>query len=575
MSPRIALLPESVINQIAAGEVIERPFSVVKELVENSIDAGAGQVDVEVELGGARLIRVRDDGSGMSREDMPLALQRHATSKLRSLADLSALATLGFRGEALASIGAVARLTLTSRERGSGEAWTVSMQGSADIEGPTPAAHAAGTMIEVRDLFFSTPVRRRFLKSERTEFLHIQDWLRRIALASPHLGLSLTHNQQRVLAIRPAASDAQIARRLEKICGAAFTRHARPVEAAVPGLAVRGWIAAPGGARNQSDLQFWFVNGRPVRDARLQHATRLAYEDALPEGRHPAYVLYLEIDPQALDVNVHPAKIEVRFADPRRVHDFVFSALRRALRGRQLEAHAAPAEGGLSGAARPAAVFEHDPGYAPEIAPMAAEAGAEPTAAGGEPVPLEVDTVMALPGGLLVARAASDLLLVDAQRARVAMWLDALLGADDPRATAPRPLLFPCAMTVDARAAAAIERVADLLPACGVELERAAPATVMLRAVPAALREIPAQAVLEGVVDAGVERRERHGSRRTALLEDIARAGAAAMLPSTDAEAVALLRELAGRYGVEALVRRGIAARVTAADLRRLLAARA
>lgn len=568
MSPRIALLPESVINQIAAGEVIERPFSVVKELVENSIDAGAGQIDVDVELGGARLIRVRDDGGGMGREDMPLALQRHATSKLRSLADLAALATLGFRGEALASIGAVARLTLTSRERGSGEAWTVCMQGSADIEGPTPAALAAGTTIEVRDLFFSTPVRRRFLKSERTEFLHIHDWLRRTALASPHLGLSLTHNQQRVLAIRPAFSDAQIARRLEKICGAAFTRHARPVEAAVPGLAVRGWIAAPGGARNQSDLQFWFVNGRPVRDARLQHATRLAYEDALAAGRHPAYVLYLEIDPQALDVNVHPAKIEVRFADTRRVHDFVFSALRRVLRG-------------PDPAAPPATVAEPGPGYAPESAPesapgtVAAVAGAERPAAAGPPPSLELDTVMALPGGLLVARAAGELLLVDAQRARVAMWRDALQGANDPRATAPRPLLFPCAMTVDAEAAAAIEHVADLLPACGVELERAAPSTVMLRAVPAALQEIPAQAVLAGVVRAGAERHERQESRRTALLEGIAQAGAAALLPSTDAEAAALLRELAGRHDVEALVCRGIAVRVAAADLRRLLEARA
>ncbi|MEZ5446728.1 MAG: DNA mismatch repair endonuclease MutL [Gammaproteobacteria bacterium] len=576
MSPRIALLPESVINQIAAGEVIERPFSVVKELVENSIDAGAGQIDVDVELGGARLIRVRDDGGGMRREDMPLALQRHATSKLRSLADLTALATLGFRGEALASIGAVARLTLTSRERGSGEAWTVCMQGSADIEGPTPAAHAAGTTIEVRDLFFSTPVRRRFLKSERTEFLHIQDWLRRIALASPHLGLRLTHNQQRVLAIGPALSNAQIAGRLEKVCGAAFTRHARAVEAAVPGLAVRGWIAAPGGARNQSDLQFWFVNGRPVRDARLQHATRLAYEDALAAGRHPAYVLYLEIDPQALDVNVHPAKIEVRFADTRRVHDFVFSALRRALRGPEPAAQPPPGESRLAGPTRPAAVAEAGPGYAPESAPWAAaaEAGAEPPAAAGRHPTLEVDTVMALPGGLVVARAAGDLLLIDAQRARVAMWLDALQGAGDPQATAPRPLLFPCAMTVDAPAAAAIERVADLLPACGVELERAAPATVMLRAVPAALREIPAQAVLEGVVRAGVEQHARHESRRTALLGSIARAGAAALLPSTDAEAAVLLRELAGRHDVKTLVCRGIAVRVTAADLRRLLAAR-
>lgn len=574
MLPRIALLPDSVINQIAAGEVIERPFSVVKELVENSIDAGAGQIDVEVELGGARLIRVRDDGGGMSREDMPLALRRHATSKLRSLADLAALGTLGFRGEALASIGAVARLTLTSREHGSSEAWTVCVQGSADIEGPVPAAHATGTTIEVRDLFFSTPVRRRFLKSERTEFLHVQDWLRRAALASPHLGLSLTHNRQRVLAIRPASSDVQLTRRLEKICGAAFMRHARAIGAAVPGLAVRGWIATPAGARNQSDLQFWFVNGRPVRDPRLQHATRLAYEDALAAGRHPAYVLYLEIDPQALDVNVHPAKTEVRFADTRRVHDFVFSALRRVLRGLDPgPARAAPADGGLPWPEQAARTAEPVPEYSPRVAARAAavEAGEEPPIAAGA-VSLEIDKAMALPGGLIVVREGSGLLLIDAQRARAALWLDALQETGDPRLIAPRLLLFPCAMRVDEEAAGAIERVADALPACGVELERVAPGTVMLRAVPAALREVPAQAVLDGVLQAGAEPHSLREPVQAAVLAGIVRAGAAALLPSTDTEAAALLRELAGRYDVETMVCRGIAGRIGATDLRGLLA---
>jgi DNA mismatch repair protein MutL len=491
------------------------------------------------------------------------------------LEDLAALGTLGFRGEALPSIGAVSRLTLTSRGPGSDEAWTVAMQGSADIDGPRPAAHAAGTTIEVRDLFFSTPVRRRFLKSDRTEFLHIHDWLRRTALASPRIGLSLTHNQQRVLAMRPALSEEQIVRRLEKVCGAAFTRHARPVSAAVPGLSVHGWIAAPAGTRNQSDLQFWFVNGRPVRDPRLQHATRLAYDDALAPGRHPAYALYLEIDPEALDVNVHPAKIEVRFADARRVHDFVFSALRRVLHAPEpAPARALPAGGrDAGGAARPA-VAEPASMYAARAARAPAGAVTCQDAGGTDaPSTLAAGMAMALAGGLIVVRTATGLLLVDAQEARATLWIDAMQRGGDGRAVVVQPLLFPCSRAVGVEAAGAIERTADLLATCGVEIERVAPGSVMLRGVPAALQEVPVQALLEGVMRSCAGAGGDDEYRRAAIIDGIARAGAAALAPLTDVEATSLLRELEGRFDDDVLLRRRIARRLSSADLRRLLEA--
>jgi DNA mismatch repair protein MutL len=463
-------------------------------------------------------------------------------------------------------------LTLTSRSQGSDAAWTVTMQGSAEIDGPRPAAHAAGTTIEVRDLFFSTPVRRRFLKSDRTEFLHIQDWLRRTALASPRIGLSLNHNQQRVLAMRPALSEEQIVRRLEKVCGAAFTRHARPVGAAVPGLSVHGWIAAPAGTRNQSDLQYWFVNGRPVRDPRLQHATRLAYEDALAPGRHPAYVLYLEIDPGALDVNVHPAKIEVRFADARRVHDFVFSALRRVLHAPEsAPAPASPEPGHDSGRAPPPIVAEAASAYAGRGAHAPAGAATEEEAGvTSAPATPAASMAIALPGGLVAARTSTGLLLLDEREARAALWIDAMRrGGDRPAAAVP--LLFPCTRAVGVEAAGAIEGAADLLAGCGVELQRVAPGSVMLRGVPAALQEVPAQHVLDGVLRSCAGAGGDDEERRAAIIDGIARAGAAALTPLTDAAAASLLRELADRFDVDTLIRRRIARRLSSAELRRLL----
>jgi DNA mismatch repair protein MutL len=470
MPPRIALLPDAVINQIAAGEVIERPASVVKELVENAIDAGARQVLVEMELGGMRLIRVHDDGCGIARDELALALCRHATSKLRAIDDLNRLSSLGFRGEALPSIGSVSRLTLTSNAEGEATAWSVSMSGADRISEPQPAARVPGTTVEVRELFHCVPARRRFLKTERTEFLHAQDWLRRTALARPQVDLSLVHNGQRVLSVRAVASADALPARIERVAGAAFMRHARRVDASVDGLALHGWVAPAQAARNQSDLQYWLVNGRPVRDVRLLHAVRLAYEDALPDGRHAAFVLYLDLDPATVDVNVHPAKTEVRFLDARRVHDFVFSAVRRALVSPDPPTIGAP----LPSVAEPALRYTV---RRRESSAPAARALRPSSQCHAEPI-------AAIAGSLLLVRRDDDIWLLDPERAIGELWAAG-------EAIESRPLIFPTSLPVDAAAGALIRRFAPLLTAHGVEIDTVDDGIVRVRAVPAWLgREV-------------------------------------------------------------------------------------
>jgi DNA mismatch repair protein MutL len=328
---RIRLLPPQLINQIAAGEVVERPASVVKELVENSFDAEARSIEVDVELGGLRLIRIRDDGFGIDREDLPLALSRHATSKIASLDDLERVASMGFRGEALPSISSVSRLTLTSRTQQAGNAWRVQADGTEGELDLQPAAHPIGTTIEVRDLFYNTPARRKFLRSEKTEFSHIETLLKRMALSRFETGFVLRHNQRDVLSLKPAPSQCEREGRVALMCGAAFLENALSVDFSASGLRLSGWVGLPTFSRSQPDMQFFYVNGRGVKDKLVTHAVRQAYHDVLYHGRQPVYVLYLELDPALVDVNAHPAKLEVRFRDSRLVHDFLFRALHRTL----------------------------------------------------------------------------------------------------------------------------------------------------------------------------------------------------------------------------------------------------
>ena len=324
LSPRLA-------NQIAAGEVVERPASVIKELLENSIDAGATRIEIDVEAGGVKLIRVRDNGSGIEKDDLPLSLARHATSKIKILDDLEAVGTLGFRGEALASISSVSRLTLSSNHQDTHSGWQVIAEGRDMTTELSPAPHQQGTTVEIRDLFFNTPARRKFLRAEKTEFNRIDDVVKQLALSRFDVAFELRHNQKIVRSFRAAHSEVEKTRRVAQIFGPAFMEQGLAIDVERHQLRLWGWVALPSFNRSQADLQNFYVNGRAIKDKLVSHAVRQAYSDVLFHGRHPAFVLFLEVDPATVDVNVHPTKHEVRFRDHRQVHSFIYSSLHHAL----------------------------------------------------------------------------------------------------------------------------------------------------------------------------------------------------------------------------------------------------
>lgn len=333
MKHLIQILPPQLANQIAAGEVVERPASVVKELVENSLDAGANQIQIDIEKGGSQLIRIRDNGCGIAKQDLALALARHATSKIATLEDLENILSLGFRGEALASISSVSRLTLTSCPEGQSEAWQAYAQGREMEVEVQPASHPIGTTIEVANLFFNTPARRKFLRTDKTEFAHIDEVVRRIALAKPNISLTLKHNDKIVRQYRRVQDQSveQQQKRVAAICGDEFIQNASHIDWQHGDLHLHGWIAAPALARPQNDLCYSYVNGRMMRDKTINHAIRQAYAEQIPKDYYPAFVLFLDIDPSHVDVNVHPAKHEVRFHQGRLVHDFIYQGVLNAL----------------------------------------------------------------------------------------------------------------------------------------------------------------------------------------------------------------------------------------------------
>lgn len=329
MSDRIQQMPNQLINQIAAGEVVERPASVVKELLENSLDAGATKIEIDIEQGGTKLIRIRDNGQGIHKEDLALALSRHATSKIRNLDDLEHVKSLGFRGEALPSIASISRMSITSRQADA-DGYKVQGQDEQSAE-VSPAAHATGTTIEVRDLFYNVPARRKFLRTEKTEFNHLEDVVKRITLSHFNVDVTLNHNQRVIKQWRSASDQKSMEQRIAEVCGKAFIEQAQYMSFEAANLKLHGWIALPSFSRSQADMQYFFVNGRIIRDKLVTHAVRQAYQDVLYHGRHPAYVLFLQLDPVLVDVNAHPTKHEVRFREGRMVHDFLFRGIHKAL----------------------------------------------------------------------------------------------------------------------------------------------------------------------------------------------------------------------------------------------------
>ncbi|MCO4758403.1 MAG: DNA mismatch repair endonuclease MutL [Oceanospirillaceae bacterium] len=543
---RINLLSPRLANQIAAGEVVERPASVVKELLENSIDSGANKVDLEIDQGGVKLIRIRDNGGGITKEDLPLALSRHATSKIIELEDLEAVATLGFRGEALASISSVSRLTLTSRQPGNESAWQVQTEGREMDAVIAPAAHPEGTSVEVRDLFFNTPARRKFLKTEKTEFKHLDEVVKRQALGRFDVAFQLRHNGKVIHQLRQADSEIERERRIASVCGSAFVDNAMKVdmEASASGLRLWGWIGMPTFSRSQADLQYFFVNGRIIRDKVVSHAVRQAYQDVLYHGRHPAYVLYLELDPALVDVNVHPTKHEVRFRESRLVHDFLFRTIHRVIADarpdEQVAAQSTPAgtlnspaglvpeQGGvapirfeqgrmpLSSAPRPSArgVNEQIGRYAalhpdatvgeshtaggsglaglgetlndpmPQNMPVSS---AEMPAENAEHCPPLGYAVAQLHGVYILSQNAQGMVVVDMHAAHERIVYERMKKAYETEVVRSQPLLVPLSMAVSEREADCAEEQLETFKRLGFELARMGQETLVIRQVPVAL----------------------------------------------------------------------------------------
>jgi DNA mismatch repair protein MutL len=547
----IQLLPDLLISQIAAGEVVERPSSVLKELLENALDAGGAAIQIQLEEGGVKLIRVADDGGGIARDELALALTRHATSKIASLADLERVSTLGFRGEALASIAAVARLSLTSRQAGAAHAWRLSAETGA---APEPAALLGGTVVEMRDLYYNTPARRKFLKSEATEFAHCAEAVKRIALSHPEVAFTLTHNGR--VSLHLARSEA--GRRAGAILGEDFLAESRVIDTGAGPLRVFGHCAAPAHSRPRGDAQYCYVNGRFVRDKLLAHALREAYQDMLHGSRYPAYCRFLELDPAMVDVNVHPAKTEVRFRDSRAVHQFVLHAVQKAL-SRPLAAVATsrplpgnePAAAAFPDAesARPSSdpsrswaprqqalrVTEPTPAayyafsraaFAPSVPPTT-ETPADEEFASGDATPLGY-ALAQLHGIYILAQNAQGMVLVDMHAAHERILYEKLKKAFDEQRVATQALLIPAVFAADAMDVATVEEHADTLKELGFDLAPLGPTQLAVRGVPALLQAADPAALARRLL---AELRE-HGvsqlltARRNELLATMACHGA-------------------------------------------------
>ncbi|SEQ44475.1 DNA mismatch repair protein MutL [Ectothiorhodospira magna] len=517
-------LPTRLINQIAAGEVVERPSSVVKELLENSLDAGAGCIQVDVEQGGRRRIRIRDDGCGIPRHELALALSRHATSKIASLEDLERVASLGFRGEALPSIASVSRLTLISAVAGDDSGWRLQGDGSDGFDSPEPAPHPVGTTVDVKDLFFNVPARRKFLRTERTEYGHLEEVVRRIGLSRFDVTLALTHNGKTTLRLPAASSTAERDQRVAQVCGPAFIEQSVHIQQASAGLKLEGWIGLPTFSRSQADLQYFYVNGRMVRDKVVSHAVRQAYQDVLYHGRHPAFVLYLTLDPMLVDVNAHPAKHEVRFRESRMVHDFLFSSLHRALAesgpGVTPVVEGAVADGPVSPSPLPSTPrppphrngrekYPQGPTRQgslrlPVAESMAAYARLHPDPApdeAAEPAHYPLGHALAqLQGVYILSQTEDGLMLVDMHAGHERVTYERLKRAYWSEGLKSQPLLVPETLAVSRAEADVAEAHQQDIQRLGFEIDRAGPEQLRLRAIPSLLAGGDSAALVRDVI---------------------------------------------------------------------------
>ena len=480
---RIALLPGTLVNQIAAGEVIERPASVVKELIENSIDAGATRIDIDIEAGGTRSIIIRDNGSGIHPDDMEIAVLRHATSKLRTPEDLETIATLGFRGEALSSIASVSGFTLTSRIAGEPYARRLRMDPALGVTELAPAAHPPGTSIEVMNLFYNVPARRKFLRSERTEFLHILEMVKNLVMSRLDIQVNLRHNGRAVLSCPAVESDFKA--RLSTIMGAGFYNNSRPIDVRAEQMHIHGWIGMSVTARSQSDQQYLYLNNRVIRDRQITHAIRMAVEAEIPAARYPAYILNLQIEPTLVDVNVHPTKQEVRFRYARDVHDFVFAALRAS--GERVAA------GDLAGSQGPVHRSASKPG-ASRLRELAPAYQAEPRA-DRQSNPLGVPLAV-LEGDLVVMLHNDSLCVLDFHRTRqhyLHHRLQQELATNGIRA---RPLLVPLSYTATERDITLLTAYLDVLARYGLQIDLSGPQSLVVRTLPTLLPDLEIQPLL-------------------------------------------------------------------------------
>ena len=580
---KIRQLDSRLANQIAAGEVVERPASVVKEVLENALDAAADKISIDIELGGVKQIRITDNGTGIAREDLSLALARHATSKIASIDDLEAVATLGFRGEALASIASVSKFSITSNTTDQPSKGHVARCEGRDMRvSVAPAAHPQGSTLEIRDLFYNTPARRKFLKTERTEFARIEEVVKRTALARPDVSFVLSHNGKVTHRMPAGTSEQDLQRRVIGICGEGFAHQSVVVDRVAHGLSLRGWVGLPTFSRSQADLQYFFVNGRVVKDKVITHAVRQAYRDVLYGGRHPAYALFLELDASRVDVNVHPTKHEVRFRDSRSVHGFVFSTLGRALAevrpedqtnsanlseiasaqfeqvSMGLETPRQALTTGVYGVAEhssetlePSRSFERfssglsDRGtFNSGVGSAGAHRVSENQAAEVPPLGF---AVAHLHGAYIVAQNAHGMVLVDAHAAHERITYERLKAARATQTLASQPLLVPSALSLSSSEMAAFEEFSSEFLRLGLVIDSAGEGSVVIREIPVILARDNAERLVRDVLSdlSEVGHSDRLAARMDEILATMACHGSVRANRSLSlAEMNALLRDM-------------------------------